>query len=70
MTVETYKFYRDILEYTKNNNELVVEIIKAHYPKIENPDDYTDESILAWIIKHELDYFFIMSIMKEVEIEL
>jgi len=70
MTIETYKFYRDANEYTKGDNEMVVSIIKAHYPKIENPKSYSDEDVVELINKYTLDYFLIYSLMNQVNLVL
>ena len=51
MTVSKYQEIRDSYEYTENNNEMIVKVVKKFYG-VRKPAEMTDEKMVEWLAKN------------------
>lgn len=68
MTISKYEKIRDSYEYTKNNNEMIVKIVKKFY-EIYKPIEKTSEKMVEWLAKNKINEKELESMMNEYYIE-
>ena len=54
MTVSKYEEIRNGYEYTENNNEMIVKVVKKFY-SVRKPSEMTNESMIEWLAKNKIN---------------
>lgn len=68
MTVSKYEEIRNGYEYTENNNEIIVKIVKKFY-EIRKPAETTSEKMVEWLAKNKINGKELESMMNEYYLE-
>lgn len=68
MTVSKYEEIRNGYEYTENNNEMIVKIVKKFY-EIRKPAEMTSEKMVEWLAKNKINGKELESMMNEYYLE-
>ena len=68
MTVNKYEEIRNGYEYTENNNEMIVKIVKKFY-EVRKPVEMTSEKMVEWLAKNKINGKELESMMNEYYLE-
>ena len=64
MTVSKYEEIRNSYEYTENNNEMIVKVVKKFYG-VRKPSEMTSENMVEWLAKNKINGKELESMMNE-----
>ena len=64
ITVSKYEEIRNSYEYTENNNEMIVKIVKKFY-EVRKPSEITSENMVTWLAKNRINSKELESMMNE-----